>query len=89
MTTASPLLVFPTSSEITHLREDIEHMIPDIKPVLMNCCLCLVFDDLISKAVVDRSDNSSTEVSIFPKAAKILWQGYLSMKQAFTGSVST
>ena len=36
------------------LREDTEHMIPDIKPVVQkNCYWHLVFDDDISKAVAE------------------------------------
>ena len=56
----------------TRLREYIEYMIPDIKPVQMNHCLSFVFVDDLSNAVADMKDNISTEVSILHKAANIL-----------------
>ncbi len=73
----------------TRLREDIERMIPDIKAVKINRCWSLVFDDDLSKAIVDMKDNTSSEVSTLHKAAKILRREYLKMRQAFTGSFST
>ena len=47
----------------THLREDIERMIPDIKSVIQKGrCWSLVFDEDLSNAVADMKDNASTEV---------------------------
>ena len=73
----------------TRLREDIERMIPDIKAVKNNRCWSLVFDDDLSKAIVDMKDNTSTEVFTLHKAAKILRRENLQMRQASTGSFST
>ena len=73
----------------TRLREDIERLIPDIRSVQINRVWSLVFDDDLSKAVADMKNNTSTNVSIIFKAAKILRQEYLPMKHAFTGSFST
>ena len=65
----------------TRLREDIERMIPDIKPVVQKN---RYFDDDFSKVVADMKDNTSTEVSTLHKAAKILWKEYLNISHAFT-----
>ena len=55
----------------THLREDIERMIMDIKPVVQkNRYWHLVSDDDLSKSVADMQDNASKEVSTLHKAAK-------------------
>ena len=58
---------------------------PDIKAVNLikiNRCWSLVFDDDLSKAIVDMKDNTSTEVTTLHKAAKIQCQEYLQMWQA-------
>ena len=73
----------------THLREDIKRLIPDIKSVQTNHGWSLVFDDDLSKAVIDIKGNRSNDVSIILRAAKILRQEFLPMKQTFTGSFST
>lgn len=70
-------------------REDIERLIPDIRSVQINRVWSLVFDNDLSKAVADMKNNTSTDVSIIFKAAKILRQEYLPMKHTFTGSFST
>ena len=73
----------------TRLREDIERLIPDIKPVVQkNRFWHLVFDDDLSKAVADMKDNTSNDVSTLHKAAKILRKEYLNISHAFTGSFS-
>ena len=67
------------------LRHDIDCMIPDIKPVVQkNRYWHLVFNNDLSKAVADRKDNTSTEVSTLHKAAKIHWKEYLNISHAFT-----
>lgn len=83
-------LGFPSiKCNTTRLREDIERLIPDIKSVRVNRGWSFVFDDDLSKAVIDIKGNRSTDVSIILRAAKILRQEFLPMKQAFTGSFST
>ena len=83
-------LLFPhIKCNTTWLRQDIERLIPDIKPLRMKHGWSLVFDDDLSQAVVDMQDNTSTDVSIILKAAHILRREYLPMKQAFTGSFSS
>lgn len=52
----------------------------------MNHVCPLVFDGDLSKSTVDMKDNTSTNVAIIFKAAKILWREYLPMKHTFTGS---
>ena len=48
----------------TRLREDIERMIPYIKPVVQkNRYWHLVFDDDLSKSVADMKDKASSKVS--------------------------
>ena len=72
----------------TSLREDIERLIPDIKPVVQkNRFWHLVFYD-DSKAVADMKDNTSNDVSTNHKAAKILRTEYLNISHSFTGSFS-
>ena len=73
----------------TRLREDVERLIPDIKSVRINRGWSLVFDDDLSKAVQEMKNNTSTDVSIILKAARILRQEYLPIRQVFTGSFST
>ena len=73
----------------TRLRKDIERLIPDIRSVQINRVWSVVFDDDLSKAVANMKNNTSTDVSIIFKAAKILRQEYLPMKHAFTGAFST
>lgn len=63
-------LYFPhIKCNTTHFQDDIKCLVPDIKSDQMNCDCALVFDDDLSKAV-DMKNNSSTDVSIIPKAAK-------------------
>ena len=73
----------------TRLREDIERLLPDIKSIRTNRGWSLVFDDDLSKAVLDMKGNNSTDVSIIFKAAKILRKEYLNIQQDFTGSFAT
>ena len=56
----------------TRLRENIEHLIPDIKPVRNKLGWSIIFEDGLSKALPDMKDNTCTDVSIILKAAKIL-----------------
>ena len=73
----------------TRLREEIESMIPDIKSVMnKNRSWSLVFDEDLSDVISEMKDNTSTEVSILFKAAKILRKDCLRLKQTFTGSFS-
>ena len=64
-------------------REDIERMIPYIKPAVQkNRYWHLVFDDDLSKSVADMKDNTSSEVSTLHKAAQILPKEYLNINHA-------
>jgi len=73
----------------TRIREEIERLVPDIKPVHINRNWSLVFDDDLSKAMSDMKDSTSTEVTILHKAANILRRENILMKPDFTGSFST
>ena len=80
---------FHVKCNTTRLREDIERLIPDIKPIVQKKCFWhLVFDDDLSKAVTDMKDNTSNDVSTLHKVAKILWKEYLNISHALTGSFS-
>ena len=62
------------------LREDIERMIADIKPVVQKNRYChLVSDDYLSKSVADMQNNTSTEVYTLHKAAKNPRKEYLNI----------
>ena len=72
----------------TRLRQDIERLIPDITSVWRNHCWSLVYDDDLSTAVAHMEDNTSTDVSVILKTAKILRGECQPIKQAFTRSFS-
>ena len=79
-------LGFPDmKSNTTRLREDIERRIPDIRSVQLGRVWSLLFDDEL-KALADMKSNTSTDVSILFRAAKILREEYLPKEQSFTGS---
>ena len=61
----------PIKCNTTRLREDAVCLIPDIKSVQKNRCWSLGFDNDLSKAVVNLKANTSTDVSVILKAAKV------------------